>query len=167
MIKIVFWQPIDVYKAIDFEKPVRGMKVGMMPAKLAHIMVNIARAHLPDAKNFTVYDPFVGFGTIGMVVNWLGGSFIGSDINITMAKQNFKRWQSQPWAKDDKITLFKHDVFKPFSKGFLKNVDAVVSEGWLGPVIKSGLDLQRLAQIAKKVSDTYEAFLKNWRNFVA
>ena len=52
------------------------MQIGMMPAKLTQILVNIAVAQLPasalqgdDAP--TVYDPFCGFGTTLFVANSL------------------------------------------------------------------------------------------------
>ncbi|MEI8008619.1 MAG: hypothetical protein WCI00_04345 [bacterium] len=35
------YQNIELYEAIDFGKPGRSMEMGMMPAKLAHIMINI------------------------------------------------------------------------------------------------------------------------------
>ncbi len=35
------YQNIELYEAIDFDKPGRSMKMGMMPAKLTHIMINI------------------------------------------------------------------------------------------------------------------------------
>jgi hypothetical protein len=35
------YQDIELYEAIDFGKPGRSMQMGMMPAKLTHIMINI------------------------------------------------------------------------------------------------------------------------------
>ena len=35
------YQDIQLYETIDFEKPDRSMQMGMMPSKLAHIMINI------------------------------------------------------------------------------------------------------------------------------
>jgi len=51
---------------IDFGKPAHGMEVGMMPAKLAQMLVNIGIATLHAQSGddvYTVYDPFCGFGT--------------------------------------------------------------------------------------------------------
>ena len=53
-----------------------------------------------------------------------------------MAKANFKWWQTTPYYQNSKITLFKHDVTNPFTKPFLKNVDIIVTEGWLGPSLR-------------------------------
>jgi hypothetical protein len=68
------YQNIRLYEVVDFDKPSRSMQMGMMPAKLTHIMINIALNCLPpllkevDAKqtedlsdsSLTIYDPFVG-----------------------------------------------------------------------------------------------------------
>jgi hypothetical protein len=35
------YQNIKLYEVIDFDKPSRSMQMGMMPAKLTHIMINI------------------------------------------------------------------------------------------------------------------------------
>jgi len=35
------YQPIYLYEVVDFEKPARSMQMGMIPAKLTHIMLNI------------------------------------------------------------------------------------------------------------------------------
>ncbi len=166
MVKIFYWQPIELYQTIDFEKPLRGMEVGMMPSKLAHIMVNIARVW-KNIESWTVYDPFVGFGTTGMITNRLSWNFIGSDINISMAKANFKWWQTTPYYQNSKITLFKHDVTNPFTKPFLKNVDIIVTEGWLGPSLRwKRIYSALIKDIFEKVKEVYISFFKNLEQFV-
>ncbi|MBP7848304.1 hypothetical protein KA013_03760 [Patescibacteria group bacterium] len=59
---------------LDFEKPVRGMQIGMMPAKLTQMLVNIgvAQTGKNPGDEITVYDPFVGFGTTVWIANSLG-----------------------------------------------------------------------------------------------
>ncbi|MEI7563585.1 MAG: hypothetical protein WCJ39_08380 [bacterium] len=66
-----------MYESIDFDKPGRSMHMGMMPAKLTHIMINLGLDYktkkdptLPALEtsgstiNYklltTIYDPFVG-----------------------------------------------------------------------------------------------------------
>jgi hypothetical protein len=39
------------------------MQMGMMPAKLTHTMLNIARAQVPEQSSPIIYDPFTGSGT--------------------------------------------------------------------------------------------------------
>lgn len=130
------YQNITLYEAIDFNKPMNGMEIGMMPAKLTHILINIAISQTSEKEKITIRDPFTGFGTTNMVANALGYATIGSDINIIQAKKNLTRRKTQSFAKDLPVTLFKHDVHEPFTKPFLKHTTHIVSEGWLGPVIR-------------------------------
>lgn len=147
--KVCWWQHIDLFSVIDFDKKVRWMQVGMMPAKLTQIMLNIA---IHEQKKMyeklwkkvpvvpTIYDPFCGFGTTWFVANSLGYNYIGSDIIITPSKQN-QKWRASTiyHQKDRHMTLFKHDVTKLFTKTFLSYVDVIVSEWRLGPVVKKSL----------------------------
>ena len=69
------YQDIDLFSAVDYDKPSAGMGIGMMPAKLTLMMINIARAQFESNHNpkseYTVYDPFCGFGTTGFLANAL------------------------------------------------------------------------------------------------
>lgn len=47
------------------------MQVGMMPAKLAHIMLNIALTHT-KSETPIIRDPFCGTGTTMMLANHFG-----------------------------------------------------------------------------------------------
>lgn len=132
IIAIEGYQDISLYEAIDFEKPVNSMKIGMMPAKLTHMMINMGMSQCHDDDDITVYDPFVGLGTTAFLVNYLGYDCIASDIDVTAMKQNTQRWQEQDLAqKEKRITVFKHDIFEPLKKPFLQHVNLIVTEGWL------------------------------------
>ncbi len=76
VLEIDGYQDIARFSAIDFDKPVNSMQIGMMPAKLTQILVNIAVGKTPktstegDARrDITIYDPFMGLGTTYMVAN--------------------------------------------------------------------------------------------------
>ncbi len=77
---VTHYQNIPLYEAIDFQKPGRSMQVGMMPAKLTHILINIGLSyyHTLGSKNqnLIIYDPFVGSGTTGFLTNFMGYDFI-------------------------------------------------------------------------------------------
>ena len=187
--KVLGWQYIDRFAAIDFDKPGRGMQIGMMPAKLAQMLVNIwvwligdyphpnplpkgegERLGSGDEDSITVWDPFCGFGTTLFVANSLRYHAIGSDINSTLAKKNIAWWPTTEYAHEDRyLTLFKHDVLEPFTKWFLQAVDVIVTEGWLGPVVKSSNADNRgqHALILKNIEDivaVYRGFLDNAKN---
>lgn len=106
-----------------------------------------------------MFDPFCGFGTTGFVANSLGYNFIGSDINITPAKQNLPRWKKTAYYKELPFTVFKHDIFDAFDKPFLKEVDVIVTEGWLGPVVHHQMSPAELQRNLVKVEELYSAFV--------
>jgi len=164
---IQWWQSIDLYSSIDFDKPWHGMHIGMMPSKLAHILVNIwASLSSADKDTPTVYDPFCGFGTTNFLANHLWYHTIWSDINITPAKQNIARRKTNPFANTERfITLFKHDVNDPFEKPFLKEVDAIVSEWRLGPVIKAEM-LKHKAQTEAILKDYIPSIVQLYSSFL-
>ena len=71
-----------------------------------------------------------------MLANALGHHSIGSDINITQTKLNLKRWKTQSHYHDhNHLTIFKHDIYDTFTHPLLHQVNAIVTEGWLGPIV--------------------------------
>ena len=131
-------QDYKAYSKRDFGRPVRDARNGMLPPKLAKIMINLAGASIAS----TVYDPFCGSGTILQEALFLGYRDIyGSDIekkNITDSLTNMEwlyRSFGMPLINDEKI--FISDVLSP-SKKIIAN--AIVGEGFLGEPIKRRRD---------------------------
>lgn len=159
------YQDIKRFEVIDMEKPLRGMEIGMMPAKLTQILVNIAvgeseKEPASGAEVHTIYDPFCGFGTTWFVANSLGCHFIGSDIVITSAKQNLQRWKTTAYAQERHMTLFKHDIFEVLDKPFLKAVDIIVTEGRLWPVVNHQMTQAELQRNLIKIQELYRTFVE-------
>ncbi len=100
---VVRWyQDISLFEKVDFEKPLSGMKIGMMPSKLALFLVNLGvskNGECNDDTSLTIRDPFAGFGTTGFVANHYWYDFIGSDLKITSLKGNWK-WWNESFKKD-------------------------------------------------------------------
>lgn len=188
MIWVVKWrQEIELPACIDFDKPVNGMQIWMMPAKLTKILVNLWKNEIAKKQKtlfvewISIWDPFCWFGTTGFVVNAQWDNFIWSDINIHSVKQN-KKWRMwTEYANPERhFTLFKHDVTEPFTQPYLTHVSCIVSEGWLWPVVKkwTGVrwerreiqtsdtwkkanDRKRIAVNIKKIHTVYEWFFGN------
>ncbi len=176
---VLGWQDIAHFEQVDFWKPASGMEVGMMPSKLAQILVNIgvqtleSRFQTSDSKiktqnswvneQKTIYDPFCGFGTTGFVANRVGHHFVWSDLVITWAKENAKRWKDTALAMTEELhfTVFKHDVTEPFDHPLVKKIDVIVTEGWLWPVISRKTRESELLVHAEKIKALYFTFLNN------
>ncbi len=70
-------QPFDDWSQRDFGRPRRNAKQGMLPPKLARMMLNLAG----NVAGKTVLDPFCGSGTVLMEAAMLkAGKLIGGDI---------------------------------------------------------------------------------------
>jgi hypothetical protein len=169
---ITGWQDIERFSVLDIEKPVRGMEVGMMPAKLTQIMVNIGVARwlqqsvIHRHKVPTLYDPFCGFGTTCFVANSLGYNAMGSDLRITSSKENLKRWKTTSLAIDRPITFFKHDALEIVKKPFIKHVNLIVTEWWLGPIMHRRLQPKEIQERVDRVVALWCTWLDTTHRFL-
>lgn len=172
---IVEWyQNIELYEAVDFGKPGRSMQMGMMPAKLAHIMINIwlhslrsikSKVHKvwPSTFDFwlstVIYDPFVWSGTTGMLANHLGYDFIGSDIKTNYAEQNATRRKTTKFYTPDKqFDIFVHDIKEKLGSQ-LKDRDILIITEWrLWPIVTKSTWDQDIQKFQERVVDIYKSF---------
>ena len=159
LLHIKGYQDIDRYSTIEFEKPVRGMQVGMMPASLAQSLVRLA---MWSADKWTVYDPFCGFWTTNYVANSTWFDSIWSDLNPTPAKQNLQRWNNQSHATEKRITFFKHDVTQQFTTPFLKHVTWIATEWRLWPALKAWFVRQATRQQQSDIQMTITKLYTDW-----
>jgi hypothetical protein len=166
VLEITGYQDITRFSCIDFDKPINSMQIGMMPAKLTQIMLNIAIGKLWTSSEIewsprTIFDPFMWLGTTYMVANSLWHNVIWSDINITPAKQNLGRWQKQQYAKQLPITLFTHDVTQSINKPFLQHVNCIVTEWRLWHIVTSKTKPHEIAEYAWEIEKLYKARINN------
>lgn len=128
-------QPIEALGARDFGRPVRDAKSGMLPPKLAKIMINLAE--IPT--NGTLCDPFCGSGTILMEALLMGyHMLIGSDISekaVADTKKNLQ-WLHQHEhfenAKLKNIKILQSDARALAKKLPARTIDAIITEPYLG-----------------------------------
>lgn len=143
--EVIAVQDIDAYSERDYEKPFRDMKVGMLPPKLAQIMINLA------GDNQKIWDPFCGGGVLIMEGLLMGHEMMGSDIDprtLEGAKKNID------WLKK-KTDLFVHDATQLLKN---KKFDAVVCEGYLGPPQTRVRSADELKPIIRELDKLYVGF---------
>jgi tRNA G10 N-methylase Trm11 len=90
-------QDINAYAARDQHRPKRDARVGMLPPKLAQIIVNLAAANTPADTANVILDPFCGTGVILQEAAIIGYSVYGTDLEprmIDYTKQNLE-WLMQ------------------------------------------------------------------------
>ena len=88
--RVIHVQDIDAYAKRDQARPARDAKVGMLPPKLAQILINLCG---PLSPNSVILDPFCGTGVVLQEALLMGYRIYGTDINERMIKyseQNLK-----------------------------------------------------------------------------
>jgi tRNA G10 N-methylase Trm11 len=78
-------QDIDSYTIRDRERPKRDARVGMLPPKLAQIIINLSVSS-QDTERAAVLDPFCGTGVILQEAGLMGMSTYGTDIDERMVR---------------------------------------------------------------------------------
>ena len=93
-------QDIDRYTLRDRGRPKRDAFVGMLPPKLAQVIVNLAigrgkmedgiaqnaNSHIPHASSHVILDPFCGTGVILQEAALMGYGVYGTDISEKMVR---------------------------------------------------------------------------------
>jgi tRNA G10 N-methylase Trm11 len=127
----------------DYEKPFSDPKTGMLPPKLARMMVNLAL----NTKHATkLLDPFCGSGTVLMEAAMVAAMrnttetlhLLGSDIDATQvngAKQNMQ-WlflqEPRAAALKPRLFIYKRPAETLADHHEAGSIDAIVTEGYLG-----------------------------------
>lgn len=129
--KTIAIQDIDAYSSRDYGKPHRDAKNGMLPPKLAQVMINLS-----GVNSGTIFDPFCGTGTVLMEGMLMGRSVIGSDIAPKMVDYCEKNCE---WLKGEfgisaspTFRVFERDARFLNKNTLLEKIDAIITEGYLG-----------------------------------
>ena len=138
----------------DYSRPRVNKKKGMVPPKLARIMVNLAQ----QSKDAVIWDPFCGSGTILMEALLLGHTVVGSDIDpvsISESLENVKWTGEEYWITQSRYRILEHDILKGVPDGV--EPDAIVTEPYLGPVLRKLISVAQVEKIIEEITPLYEA----------
>lgn len=164
-------QDPDAYTKRDIQKPVRDTRVGLLPPKLAQILLNggewIARTANPKLpKKLTVLDPFCGTGVVPVEALLRGWTVHASDASqkaVSGALKNIE-WARKSYGilkKDVPASVWKQDARKPFAiKG---GVDLIATETTLGPPLTTRPTIKDAQKMRTAVEEIEIEFLKNVR----
>ena len=169
--KVIGVQDIDAYSRRDQGRPARDAKVGMLPPKLAQILINLCG---PLKIGAVVLDPFCGTSVLLQEAILMGYSAYGTDISermIEYSKKNLEWLIGKSPFEDHKLGrtalsvsekgLFQLAIGSATDFQWEKEIDAVACEGYLGkPMSKipSEIDLKEQKQ---ECSSIILGFLKN------
>ncbi len=138
-------QPFRELSFRDYGRPTRDDYSGMLPPKLAKMMINLAGAK----NNSAILDPFCGSGTILTEALLMGyENLIGADIsekavndtrsNIEWTIDNSKSTRlvigkSKREIQSSKLKLYKSNIFDLGKVISNHTIDAIITEPYLGP----------------------------------
>jgi SAM-dependent methyltransferase len=156
-------QDFSQYGYLDMARPARDSRSGMLPPKVAQMMLNLAG---PDRQK-TLLDPFCGSGTIIQEALRLGyQEIIGSDSsqkaiddttkNLEWLKENFKLGAGVDLQKIPVQSLGQH--LAPAS------VDLIVTEPYLGDARFINKQ-NKIADLQPLVNELQELYLEAFRQF--
>lgn len=146
-------QDIDAYTARDRERPARSAKVGMLPPKLAQILINTT--HAP-----AVYDPFCGTGVILQEALLMGREAYGTDLEPEMvaATRTNLTWLA---ARSETLPTWQAEQADAREVRLPQKPLAIVSEGYLGPNLTATPHPDDLPALMAPLLDLYRASLAN------
>jgi len=152
-------QNIDKYAKRDQNRPYRDAKVGMLPPKLAQIIINLATG---DMLRGGVLDPFCGTGVVLQEALLMGYDVYGTDLEprmIDYTKKNLD-WLAGNFFVNSGLSeatevadATKYTWSEPF--------DVVACETYLGKPLSKEPDPQLLKNIMATCDRIHIDFLKN------
>ena len=148
-------QNITAYAKRDQARPARDAKVGMLPPKLAQILINLC-GDLPE--NTRILDPFCGTGVVLQEAILDNYNIYGTDLSermIDYTRRNLA-WLKESTGKD--IIL---EVGDATTHQWKKEIGAVAAEIYLGPPMSVAPADIKLRSAKEDCGTILRGFLKN------
>ncbi len=151
-------QEFEEFSRRDFDRPRKDKKSGIMPPKLARMMINIAETD----KDEVMLDPFCGSATVVGEAIYMGfRNIIGSDISrkaIEDSKENinwiFANFQHLK-INDYNLKIFESDVRRLRELVSSHSVHSIITEPFLGPPLHRMPDENRIRSIFMDLERLY------------
>jgi tRNA (guanine10-N2)-dimethyltransferase len=171
-------QDIAAYTKRDRQRPKRDTKVGMLPPKLAQIILNLAAGPMPEEKlqnicdipagqpiprrllGQTVLDPFCGTGVVLQEASLAGYDVYGSDLEQRMVDYSAENldWLKKLYSFDETNRLEAGDAM---THQWQAPIDFVASETYLGTPFAMLPKPDILAQTMNDCNLIVKKFLQN------
>lgn len=155
--RVVGVQDIDAYAKRDQARPARDTKVGMLPPKLAQILINLCGI-LPEGSR--ILDPFCGTGVVLQEALLMGYRAYGTDISDRMVEYSQKNLE---WlaGRGPKVNNFQISIGDATSFKWVQPIDAVACEGYLGKPFSKIPSEVELKEQKQECGNIILGFLKN------
>jgi tRNA G10 N-methylase Trm11 len=158
-------QPFEEFSRTDYGRPARDTHQGMLPPKLARMMINLAGTR-PES---VIIDPFCGSGTVLTEAIQMGvNDVVGSDINpeaVKSTEQNIA-WLKEQGSAAKSVRIFTSDARHVGQQLGPASIDAVVAETFLGPPRNGREKRSELQKTLSDLSRLYYESLGAWRRLL-
>ncbi len=156
-------QNITAYAQRDQERPKRDAFVGMLPPKLAQIMINLACGQLVNSSSQllpTILDPFCGTGVIPQEAVLMGYAAYGTDLSTKMTEYSHANleWLDQVYHKQFNYRFSPGDAM---TNKWQQPISAVVAETYLGQPFSAPPSPAKLEEVVKNCDHIITEFLRN------
>jgi tRNA G10 N-methylase Trm11 len=145
------------YKELDIGRPTqRGML--SIPIRLSKIMINLAKVK----KGENLLDPFCGYGTIlqAGLLQELNVYGTDKDKKCIKSSETNLEWLKEKYNLENKFLLKTIDVLDITKKFKSNKFHAIVSESYLGPMLRKSVTDERAEEIIKELTEFYEKVLE-------
>lgn len=148
-------QNITALAARDQGRPKRDAFIGMLPPKLAQIMINLA-----GVKKGRILDPFCGTGVILQEAGLMKYATYGTDLSEKMIRFSAENLQ---WLQETQnITLDTQlQEGDAMTHHWDAPIDAVVTETYLGQPFSAPPSAAKLTEVRGNCNHIISTFLKN------
>ncbi|MDQ5885799.1 MAG: hypothetical protein QG628_196 [Patescibacteria group bacterium] len=153
-------QDIESYAARDQKRPMRDARVGMLPPKLAQVIVNCAVGTMQSEDPLVILDPFCGTGVILQEAGLMGYSPYGTDFEERMVRysRDNMNWLQEKWSSSFDWHL---EVGDATNMQWRKPLSAIACETYLGRPFSVLPDDETLEGVMKDVNLILKRFLQN------
>lgn len=149
-------QNITALARRDQDRPARDAFVGMLPPKLAQIMINLAQPH----SNDVILDPFCGTGVVLQEAALLGYAPYGTDLSEKMVDYSRRNmnWLTEKYHASSDYTVEQGDAM---TTKWRQPISTVVCETYLGQPFSAPPSTEKLVQVRGNCDHIISEFLKN------
>lgn len=155
-------QDYQLYGLRDYGRPAANAKSGMLPPKLAQMMLNIAAVTAEDV----LLDPFCGTGTMLQEASLMGVRRIhGSDLEPRAVKDS---QENMSWLFREFPDLHTDiDIIMRDARQISATVTVIVTEPYLGKPLRGHEPKDWLEEQARELSRLYLQAFQQWKKHLS
>ncbi len=156
-------QDIDAYSARDQARPHRDAKVGMLPPKLAQIIINLATSTQEPHHGGVLLDPFCGTGVLLQEATLMNFDVHGTDLEPRMVQYTIDNlaWLDTKYPDAGDYRRLEIGDATTHKWNNPESITAVATETYLGQPLTTLPNGEHLSKIIYEVNLLHHKFLEN------